>query len=132
MSLLQILTPARKCLTPDCINQERGRITSFSQDVINSSSALSVDDQVRNPLNLDEPRTHNSAVDGDDYTRAGIKIRPRQTDNQAARKIVLQGFASKRIRLQNKLKVRSVSRRLPKALGFVDEKCDARASYVEV
>ncbi|WOH06594.1 hypothetical protein DCAR_0626022 [Daucus carota subsp. sativus] len=86
----------------------------------NSSAAVSVDDQVCNLQNLEESRTYNNAVDGDDYTRTGIKIRPRQTDNQAvARKIVLQGIASKRIRLQNKSRVRSISRRLPKTLRIV-------------
>lgn len=118
---------------PSCINQDGGRNISFLQNVNNPASALSVDDQIFNSRNLDGSRTSNNALDDDDNARAGIKIRPRQTDNQAVtRKIVLQGIASKRIRLQNKLKVRSVTRRLPKSLSFGDEKCDARASNTEV
>ncbi|KAK1366376.1 NAC domain-containing protein [Heracleum sosnowskyi] len=124
--------PAGNCSMPDCINQDGGRIISFLQNVNNASSALSVDDQTCNSRNLDGSRTNNNALDGDDNTRAGIKIRPRQTDNQAVtRKIVLQGIASKRIHLQSKLRVRSVSRRVPKSLSFDDEKCDAKASYTE-
>lgn len=121
------------CSMPDGINQEGRRNVSFPQNASNSSAAVSVDDQVCNLQNLEESRTYNNAVDGDDYTRTGIKIRPRQTDNQAvARKIVLQGIASKRIRLQNKSRVRSISRRLPKTLSYDNEKCDARASFIEV
>lgn len=123
--------PAGNCSIPDCINQDGGRNISFLQNV-NNSSALSVDDQTCNSRNLDGSRTNN-ALDGDDNARAGIKIRPRQTDNQAVtRKIVLQGIASKRIRFQSKLKVRSVSRRLLKSSSCNDEKCDARSSYTEV
>ncbi|XP_017214894.1 NAC domain-containing protein 91 [Daucus carota subsp. sativus] len=132
ISQRRILTPAEMCSMPDGINQEGRRNVSFPQNASNSSAAVSVDDQVCNLQNLEESRTYNNAVDGDDYTRTGIKIRPRQTDNQAvARKIVLQGIASKRIRLQNKSRVRSISRRLPKTLSYDNEKCDARASFIE-
>lgn len=131
--LLQIPMPAGNCSMPGCINEDGGRNISFLQNVNNSASALSVDDQICNSRNPEASRTNNNTLDGDDNTRAGIKIRPRQTDNQAVnRKIVLQGIASKRIRLQNKLKVRSVSRRLPKSLSFDDKKSDARASHTEV
>ncbi|KAL8095611.1 NAC domain-containing protein 91-like isoform X2 [Apium graveolens] len=126
----QISMPAGNCSMPGCINQDGGGDIVELQ--CGSSSALSVDDQICNPRNLDGSHTNNHALDVDDNTRAGIKIRSRQTDNQAVtRKIVLQGIASKRIRLQNKPKIRSVSRRLPKSLSFDVEKSDARASYTE-
>lgn len=122
-----------QCITPNFSNDESQSNLRSLPNRPGVLSAVSVDYQAYNFSSLEGSCTGSNAVGSDNNIGTGIKIRTRQPRSQAsAQNPVTQGTAPKRIRLQTKLQVGSVSCSKPKDLSHGEENYEVKPLVIEV